>query len=65
MVPENAVVITVGNDAVRYAALVEHGTVKSQPHPFFWPAFRLLRTRIANRTKRDIRKAFKNWEAGQ
>lgn len=41
------------------ASWVEHGTVKQAANPFFWPAFRLSRKRIANRLKRAIRKAVK------
>lgn len=58
-VPENAVAVTVGNSEVRYAHLVEYGTSRSQPRPFFWPAFRLHRKRITRRIKRAIGKAVK------
>lgn len=61
---ENEVLVTAGNNGVRYAHLVEHGTAKAKAHPFFWPAFRLLRKRIQNRTKRAIGKAVReNWVA--
>jgi HK97 gp10 family phage protein len=56
-VPENAVVVTVGNKDVRYAHLVEYGTSQAPAQPYFWPAFRLLRKRIQNRVKRAIAKA--------
>lgn len=56
-VPENSVVITVGNTAVRYAHLVEYGTQAAPAQPFFWPAVRLTRKRAANRIKRAIGKA--------
>jgi HK97 gp10 family phage protein len=56
-VPENAVYVTAGNTDVRYPHLVEYGTSKAAARPFFWPAFRLLRKRIGNRTKRAIGKA--------
>lgn len=58
-VPENAVAVTVGNADVRYAHLQEYGTAQAPAHPFFWPAYRLLKKRIANRLKRAISKAVK------
>lgn len=60
VVPENAVAVTVGNSDVRYAHLVEYGTTKTQAQPFFWPAFRLHRTKITRRIKRAISKAVKD-----
>lgn len=57
IVPENAVVVTVGNSDVRYPHLVEYGTAEAPAQPFFWPAYRLLKTRIKRRTARGIRKA--------
>lgn len=60
VVPGNAVMVTAGNEDVRYAHLVEHGHSEAAPRPFFWPAFRMLRTRIKNRTTRDIRKAVRS-----
>ena len=64
VVPEGAVAVTVGNHAVRYAHLQEYGTTEAPAHPFFWPAYRLLRKRITNRTKRDLRKAVKaGWQS--
>lgn len=63
IVPENAVRITVGNEHVRYAHLVEYGTAESHAQPFFWPAFRLTRTRIKNRITRAIGKAVREkWD---
>lgn len=59
VVPENAVMITVGNKNVRYPHLVEYGTTKATAQPFFWPAFRLLQKRLQNRIKRSISKAVK------
>ena len=60
VVPENAVAITVGNSKVRYGHLVEYGTAKASAQPFFWPAYRLLRKRVANRIKRAISKAVRD-----
>jgi HK97 gp10 family phage protein len=56
---EDEVIITAGNTDVRYAHLVEYGTSDTEAQPFFWPAFRLLRTRLQNRIKRAAKKAVK------
>lgn len=63
-VPDNAVAITVGNTAVRYAHLVEYGTRQAGAQPFFWPAYRLFRRRAANRIKRAIGKAVRGSRKG-
>ena len=57
IVPDNAIRITVGDEHVRYAHLVEYGTAEAHAQPFFWPAWRLGRTRVKNRITRAIRKA--------
>lgn len=57
---ENEVLVTVGNVGVRYPHLVEYGTSKAPAQPYFWPAFRLLRKRLENRTKRAIGKAVRD-----
>jgi HK97 gp10 family phage protein len=57
VVPENAVMVTVGNDAVRYPHLVEYGTAKAPAQPFFWPAVRLSQKRLQGRIKRAVAKA--------
>jgi HK97 gp10 family phage protein len=63
IVPDNAVAVTVGNEKVRYPHLVEYGTSKMAAEPFFWPAYRLLKKRMANRIKRSISKAVKQgWQ---
>ena len=60
---ETQVLITAGNDDVRYPHLVEYGHTNGfngsivPPHPFFWPAYRLMKKRAANRIKRAVRKA--------
>ncbi|TIX27739.1 HK97-gp10 family putative phage morphogenesis protein [Mesorhizobium sp.] len=54
---ELEVLVTVGNEDVRYPHLVEYGTSKAEAQPFFWPAYRLLQRRIRNRTRRAIGKA--------
>lgn len=56
--------VTVGNADVRYPHLVEYGTSDAPAQPFFWPGFRLTRTRAQNRIKRSISKAVRTgWEA--
>lgn len=63
VVPENAVMVTAGNADVRYPHLVEYGTTEAAAQPFFWPAFRLNRKRIANRVKRAVGKAVRDeWQ---
>lgn len=59
-VPENAVAITAGNNAVRYAHLVEFGTRKAHAQPFFWPAYRLFKNRAKRRITRAIGKAVRD-----
>ncbi|WP_353641966.1 HK97-gp10 family putative phage morphogenesis protein [Mesorhizobium sp. WSM2239] len=54
---ENKVLVTAGNTDVRYPHLVEYGTAHAAAQPFFWPAFRLSRKKIANRIKRAVKKA--------
>lgn len=57
VVPENAVMVTVGGEYVRYPHLVEYGTAKAHAQPFFWPSYHLLKRKIQNRLKRAARKA--------
>jgi len=54
---DNQVLVTAGGSDVRYPHLVEYGTADAPAQPYFWPAYRLTRKRIANRVKRAIRKA--------
>jgi HK97 gp10 family phage protein len=64
VVPENAILITVGDTRVRYPHLVEFGTAHAHAQPYFWPAYRLTRKRIATRIKRAIGKAVRDgWVA--
>lgn len=61
---ENEAIVTAGGTDVRYPHLVEHGTSQSPAQPFFWPGFRLTRTRAQNRIKRSIRTAVrKGWDS--
>jgi len=57
---ENEVLVTAGDSEVRYAHLVEYGTKEAEAQPFFWPAARLLKKRMANRVNRAGRKAIKD-----
>lgn len=57
---ETEVLVTVGNEDVRYAHLVEYGTANAEAQPFFWPALRLLRKRLQNRINRAAKKAVKD-----
>lgn len=60
IVPQNQVLVTVGNTDVRYPHLVEYGTSHSPAQPFFWPGFRIARKRAQNRIKRAIAKAVRD-----
>lgn len=57
---ENQVLVTAGNSDVRYPHLVEYGTAEAAAQPFFWPAYRLKKKRLASRIKRAIGKAVKS-----
>lgn len=57
---ENQVLVTAGDDAVRYPHLVEYGTSHAPAQPYFWPAYRLSKKRITNRVKRAIGKAVRD-----
>jgi HK97 gp10 family phage protein len=64
IVPENAVMVTAGDERVRYAHLVEYGTAESSAQPYFWPSYRLLKKRMASRARRAIAKAVRDkWQA--
>lgn len=54
-----AVRVTAGDWYVRYAFLVEHGTLKMAARPFFWPSYRILRSRFRGRNTRALNAAFK------
>lgn len=57
MAREGQALITAGNTDVRYAHLVEYGTIKTPAQPYFWPAWRSLRTRVKGNVTRSIKKA--------
>jgi HK97 gp10 family phage protein len=57
---ELEVLVTAGNDAVRYPHLQEYGTARHEAQPFFWPAVRLLQKRLKGRTKRAVAKAVRD-----
>ncbi|MBS0237086.1 MAG: HK97 gp10 family phage protein [Proteobacteria bacterium] len=48
-----------GHGSYDYSLGVEHGTAEMAAEPFFYPAYRLLKKRLRNRTKRAINKAVK------
>jgi HK97 gp10 family phage protein len=54
---DNQVLVTAGNEHVRYPHLLEYGTATAKAQPYFWPAYRLSKKRISDRIKRAIRKA--------
>lgn len=47
---DSEVLVTAGNSDVRYPHHLEHGTVKMEAQPFFFPAYRLLRDKIMRGT---------------
>ena len=57
---ETEVIVTAGNEAVRYPHLVEYGTSEADAQPFFWPAFRLRRQQLLNQIARAAKKAAKD-----
>lgn len=64
VVPVGAVAVTAGNVDVRYPHLVEYGTTETRAQPYFWPAYRLLKKRMTNRTKRALGKAVREgWQS--
>lgn len=63
VVPENAVAVTVGNDAVRYAHLQEYGTANAAAQPYFWPGFRMARKAAAAKVKAAIGRAVRKARA--
>lgn len=71
VVPENAVAITVGDQDVRYAHLVEYGhkasgfsSVDVPAQPFFWPAVRLHQKRARNVIRSAVTRAVKKSGGG-
>jgi HK97 gp10 family phage protein len=51
---ENEVLVTAGNTDVRYPHHVEHGTVKMEASPYFFPGYRLN----ADKIKRAVASTF-------
>lgn len=56
-VAEATVAVTAGNNAVRYAHLVEYGTQKAPAQPFFWPAWWRERGRFLRRVAEALKRA--------
>jgi HK97 gp10 family phage protein len=60
---ETEVIVTAGDSDVRYAHLVEYGTSDTEAQPFFWPAYRLLKTGMKANINRAVKKAVKDaWD---
>ncbi len=57
---ETEVIVTAGDSDVRYAHLVEYGTSDTEAQPFFWPAYRLLKTGMKANINRAVKKAVKD-----
>lgn len=55
VVPEGAAEVTAGNNAVRYAHLVEYGTRHSNADPFFWSTVRTNRKRVTRAISKAVR----------
>lgn len=53
------IVIFAGDSEAFYARFAEFGTSDTPAHPFFWPAYRALKTKIKGRITRAVRKAIK------
>lgn len=60
VVPEGMYMITAGDNAVRYAHLVEWGTEKAEAQPFFFPVVRTMRKKVKSKLRREARKAVKD-----
>ncbi|TPL52042.1 HK97 gp10 family phage protein [Mesorhizobium sp. B2-4-4] len=56
------VIVTAGNEDVRYPHLVEWGTSKMEAEPFWVPAWRLSRPRILNRVRR-LQRQIVRWKS--
>ncbi|MBK5958579.1 hypothetical protein CCR97_10210 [Rhodoplanes elegans] len=75
---EIATTVTSGNTSARHSALVEFGTKPhivggiyegarhpgSEPHPFFWPAFRAQKRAFARRMAKAVRTAARRQAEG-
>jgi HK97 gp10 family phage protein len=59
------ITIYAGSKEAFYARWQEFGTVDQPAHPFFFPAYRLLKQRIKNRIARAVRQAIKDAMAGK
>ncbi len=59
---DNEVIVTAGNEEVRYPHFPEHGTSKMEAEPYFFPPYRAMRTKIRRAVASDFgRTARKEW----
>lgn len=58
-VPPDTVMVTAGNEKVRYGHIVEHGSKKMSGRKFWWPTLKTLRQKFRNRNKAALRRALK------
>ncbi len=58
--PELAVILSAGNSAVRYAAIVESGTERTPGRPFFNTGFRAHKREAISKIRRAARAAIKD-----
>ncbi|MEO4040358.1 HK97 gp10 family phage protein [Hoeflea sp. CAU 1731] len=56
-------VISAGSEDAFHAWWVEKGTSEMEAQPYFFPAYRLLKKRIAGRIKRAVGKAVREYHA--
>lgn len=54
------IIITAGDHVTRYSHLVEFGTNKTFPQPYFWPGFRVHKQAVQKSIDRAGRKAIRD-----
>lgn len=58
--PSMTMIISAGNSEVRYAHLVENGTHKMMPQPYFRPGFRAHKAEAVREIKKAVKQAVRN-----
>jgi len=58
---DNEVLVTVGNEDVRYPHLVEYGTAENPAQPYFWPTYHALKKSLGAGIRRDMRAIIKKY----